>query len=244
MAGAIVMTLPYPTASRPLVFAVYQMQDRRNARASMRVTLAFQGVDARTVRIVLAGDRALGQVMLLSNGLRDCRPSVGTLQEFAPQSLPAAEAPHAVDANGAPVGGVQAFVSNVETAISRQECALVHPAPRYDASTYGIDLLAGYRFLEDPHGTQFIPGNDRFAPVQDYLVRLDDAIEEVRFDGGTAIAARPNARELTYDASALVARWKDPHVASVREFSLFILAGAFALGISMLIELVKPSFLE
>ena len=69
-------------------------------------------------------------------------------------------------------------------------------------------------------------------------------IEEVRFDGGKAIAARPNARELTSDASALVARWKDPHVGSAREFSLFILAGAFALGISMLIELVKPSFLE
>ena len=166
VAGAIALTLPYPTASRPLVVAVYQMQDRQNARASMRVSLGFEGVDAKTVRIALAGDRALGQVLLLSNGLRDCRPSVGALQVLTPQSLPAAEAPHAVDANDVPIGNAQAFVANIETAVSRQECTLAEPARRYDVSTYGIDLLAGYRFFEDPRGTEFIPGTTGLRPFR------------------------------------------------------------------------------
>jgi hypothetical protein len=226
------------------VVAVYQRPAQGDEAGAPRVTLAFEGIDGRRVRVVLAGRGPLGSVLLVSNGISECRPYVGSLQALAPRAFANGDAPKAVDASGVPAGAVHALGADIETVVSRQECSLAEPARRYDFSTYGFDLLSGYRFLEGANGRQFVPGDTRLRPVQSYAVRLDNAIEEARFEGGVSVNDHPNARDLTADQSALSARWKDPHLSNLREFALFILAGAFALGISMLIELVKPHFLE
>ncbi|MBV9102571.1 MAG: hypothetical protein JO060_03215 [Candidatus Eremiobacteraeota bacterium] len=238
------LTLPYPGEPSRLVVAAYRNGEGRRTDAPMRVSLRFIGIGAGRLRIGLAAPQALGSVLVISNGIVACRPYVGTLQPFIERRFTGASVPHAVDMDGSQVGTVRAFSAQVETAVFRQECTLNARARRYDFSTYRLEVLSGYRFLEGTGGTQFIPSDAQLRPIENYVVRLDDAIEEARFEGGTSISDEPTARQLTGEASGVMVAWKDPHLATFREFALFILAGAFALGISMLIELVKPRFLD
>ena len=108
---------------------------------------------------------------------------------------------------------------------------------------FELTLFAGYRFFIDNGGAEYDPRQDHVRPVKEYLVRLDDNVADPQFDGGAAVTDRTRARLLTDQSAALKARWVDPTVAPLREFALFLLAGTFALGISMALELIKPTFL-
>jgi hypothetical protein len=150
----------------------------------------------------------------------------------------------AVGADGRPAGDTNVFAGTFDTAVTRQDCDVETGAHRDDFSALRLGVLGGYRFFTQTGGEQFIPGDARMHPVERYTLRFDASVEKPIFEGAGVALRGPSECELTEDAAAVVVRWQDRNRAGVREFGLFIFAGAFAIGASMLVELVKPRFLE
>jgi hypothetical protein len=203
--------------------------------------LLFQGIDARRVLIEIRASGPIGEVHVASNALSQCTPYIGSLQHLEAPYYFGNPPLHAGGAYGRSAGPVRVFSGTFDSAITRQECELTAGAHRDDFSTLRLGVLTGYRFFTEANGAQFIPGDERLHPVQRYTLRFDASVENPIFEGAGVVQRDPTECELTEDAAAVVVRWRDENRAGMREFGLFVLAGIFAIGASMLIESFKAA---
>jgi len=245
VAGAMALTLPYPGSKASFAIAVYAKERPADAAGdAMRVSLTFQGVGAKAVIVDVSSTSAIGPLLIIGNAITSCTPYPGTLDVLRPRAFPPANEPHAVSVDGQSLGPARAFSADVAASATRHLCTLAQGARRTDFSSYAFSVLGGYRFFEDSSNAQFDVGDGQLHPALRYSVNLDPSIDDARFEGGAPIDGRPASRRLTADDSATTANWKNTNLGQFREFSLFILAGSFALGLSMLVELIKPLLLD
>ena len=240
--GARVLTLPYDSDAKTLVLAVYRATSAGTPATPVHVDLFFEGIDARHVRIEISSNGPVGDISIASNALAGCTPHIGSFQRLS--AAPESGAIQAADVDGHNAGDARIYSGTFDAAIARQDCELTVGAHRDDFSALRLGILAGYRFFTQDGGAQFIPADARLRPVERYTLHFDASIEHPIFEGAGVVQREQSTCELTADAAAVVVRWRDEHRAGIREFGLFILAGGFAIGASMLVELVKPRFLE
>lgn len=239
--GAVALTLPYPTGSRPFAVAVYSLETRA---PSITTQLRFEGTAADWLHLTLTSDRAIGPVTVVTNGIASCEPDVGTLEELRPSPSARNAAPYTIDAYGQRLMQATTLTMTVATTQSRQNCQLTIPARRFDFSSYGREVLTGYRFFNTSADTEYRPVGAASTPATNFLVRFDDGLEDLRFEGGSPVGDSDSVRALSSESSSTKAKWKDPHFEQFHEFALWTFAAIFALGLSMIVELIKPRFLE
>jgi hypothetical protein len=202
-----------------------------------QIEIGDPGVSELIVRLFPSSVPA--HVSLLISGAAHCAP----LNDIDGVMLPLQGGPEsALGFPREPVEPASTSTITVRSLDAQFLCRMQRGAAREAFSGRRFALAANPRFVNVESDDGCLAASaERACPVTTYRFTFSRLLDppDLQVLGGREVREQPDARMITSNASRVRLRWRDETADHWREVLLFVLAGAFALGLSALLEAIK-----